>query len=209
MSNTITATADTISKDWNWDTTSADPICITKTADEIAQLFDEMLGIKNQLPKAQSNYKNMKIVAVKFKGSNQIYEFLTNLKLQPGALYNIVADDKIEYNNPVYIVEYKEKQSYSGPLRILTKANIIKGAPLPDDQIVNVWFNEGTTTIKWKDGTVTTVTTQWTDDFDPEKGIALCYMKKFFNNLGAFNKVFDKWIPKEVWDEYAGWYDID
>lgn len=206
MSNTITTTVGTgtISNDWNWNLTSAGSTCTTNTVN-LTELFNEMWDNKNSLPKKQSNIKNMKIVAVKFKGSNQIYEFLTNLKLQPGALYSIIADDKIEYNNPVYIVEYRDKQSYNGPLRILTKANIVKGAPLPDDKIVNVWFNQGTTTIKWKDGTVTTVTTQWADDFDPEKGIALCYMKKFFNNLGAFNKVFDKWIPKEVWDEYNEW----
>lgn len=53
-----------------------------------------------------------------------------------------------------------------------------------------VIFSGPATTIIWKDGTKTTVKCQEGDTFDPETGIALCYLKKLLGNKGNYNKIF-------------------
>lgn len=51
----------------------------------------------------------------------------------------------------------------------------------------------GTTTVKWKDGTITTVKCGEDDVFDKEKGVALCFMKKRMGNNGSFNEILKEW----------------
>lgn len=62
--------------------------------------------------------------------------------------------------------------------------------------IINVWFNEkkGVTVVKWSDDTVTKVTLQNDDVWDEEKGIALCYMKKFSGNNSSFNEILKEYV---------------
>lgn len=56
-------------------------------------------------------------------------------------------------------------------------------------------FNDPATIILWDDGTKTIVKKNSKDKkFDPEKGIALCYMKKALGNKGNYNNVFKEWI---------------
>ena len=47
-------------------------------------------------------------------------------------------------------------------------------------------FNGPATIVLWSDGTKTVVKCDERDTFDPEKGVALCYMKKM---CGNFNKM--------------------
>ena len=47
-----------------------------------------------------------------------------------------------------------------------------------------------TVCIVWKDGTKTVMRPQPGDKFDAEKGIALAFMKKCYNNRGCFNDAF-------------------
>lgn len=70
------------------------------------------------------------------------------------------------------------------------------------DSIQDVFFNEekGTTTVKWKDNTITTVFCDEDDYYDKEKGLAMCVMKYFFGNDGRFNQIIKAFVP-EV--EYA------
>jgi len=56
-------------------------------------------------------------------------------------------------------------------------------------------LNDPATIILWDDGTKTIVKKNSKDKkFDPEKGIALCYMKKYLGNKGNYNNVFKEWI---------------
>ena len=66
------------------------------------------------------------------------------------------------------------------------------------DIIQDVFFNEenGATTVKWKDGTITTVFCDEDDFYDKEKGLAMCVMKYFFGNDGRFNKVVKTFVPE-------------
>lgn len=56
-------------------------------------------------------------------------------------------------------------------------------------------LNDPATIILWEDGTKTIVKKNSKDrKFDPEKGIALCYMKKVLGNKGNYNNIFKEWI---------------
>lgn len=51
-------------------------------------------------------------------------------------------------------------------------------------------FNDPATIILWEDGTKTVVKCGENDTYDPEKGIALCFMKKILGNKsGPLNKI--------------------
>lgn len=55
-------------------------------------------------------------------------------------------------------------------------------------------LNGPATIIIWVDGTKTVVKCDKDDTYDPEKGIALCFMKKAMNNKSNYNNVFKEWI---------------
>ena len=62
--------------------------------------------------------------------------------------------------------------------------------------IKKIILNDPATIILWTDGSKTVVKAH-NEDFDAEKGIAMCFMKKALGNKGSFNNVFKKWIPAE------------
>ena len=64
------------------------------------------------------------------------------------------------------------------------------------DLVQAVYFNyeKGATTIVWFDGMRTTISCQNGEDFDEEKAIALCFMKRIFDNKGCFNNYMRKYI---------------
>lgn len=51
--------------------------------------------------------------------------------------------------------------------------------------------------VIWKDGSKTVVKCQKNDEYDPEKGLALCFMKKALGNKGNFNNILKKELPLE------------
>ena len=64
-------------------------------------------------------------------------------------------------------------------------------------EVKKVIFNDPATIIYWKDGTKTVVKCQKGDDFDPEKGFAMAFLKKCWGNKGNFNDKLRK-IMKEA-----------
>ena len=70
-------------------------------------------------------------------------------------------------------------------------------AQKPEPDVVKaVYFNyeKGATTVVWFDGMRTTVSCQNGEDFDEEKAIALCFMKRVFDNKGLFNNYMRKYL---------------
>jgi hypothetical protein len=63
-----------------------------------------------------------------------------------------------------------------------------------DLKIKKVIFNEPATIIIWNNGTKTVVKCQEGDEYDKEKGFAMCITKKFFGNKSKFNNVMKEWI---------------
>ena len=63
--------------------------------------------------------------------------------------------------------------------------------------VKKVIFNKPATIVLWGDGTKTVVKCQNDEQFDPEKGLALCFMKKALGNKSNFNNVIHKWVKDE------------
>ena len=53
-----------------------------------------------------------------------------------------------------------------------------------------IFTKKNETIVLWKDGTKTKVTCQEGDEFDKEKGLALCIIKYIFGNITEFNNIF-------------------
>ena len=62
--------------------------------------------------------------------------------------------------------------------------------------IKNVKFNPPATIVFWTDNTKTVVKCNG-EDYDPEKGLAMCISKKMLGDRGNYYEVFKKWLPKE------------
>lgn len=62
--------------------------------------------------------------------------------------------------------------------------------------IKNVKFNPPATIVFWTDNTKTVVKCKG-EDYDPEKGLAMCICKKVLGNKGNYYNVFRKWLPEE------------
>ena len=61
--------------------------------------------------------------------------------------------------------------------------------------IEKVIFNPPATIVLWADGTKTVVKCQDNEAFfDPEKGLAMAFMKKMFGNKGAYYNTVGKWV---------------
>lgn len=134
----------------------------------------------------------MKYIIVKFKGTEKRYIYKTRLNLMVGAIYDITADNSKTYNNPVLIEGINEKApknyNYAYPMREITNAVLIQ-APRRPTANVKIIINEKkkTTVAIWGDGSKTVVKCQPGDEFDAEKGIAMCFVKRSFNNRGCYN----------------------
>ena len=61
-------------------------------------------------------------------------------------------------------------------------------------EIRDAIFNEPATIVLWKDGTKTVVKCGKRDNYDKEKGLAMCIVKKINGNKGNFNNLFKKWV---------------
>lgn len=75
------------------------------------------------------------------------------------------------------------------------------GAPPIPESII---FNGPATIIKWTDGSKTVVKTQNNEPFDPEKGIAMAFLKKIFGNKGNYNTKLKKYIKSAITQESKG-----
>lgn len=134
----------------------------------------------------------MKYIIVKFKGTEKRYIYKTRLNLMVGAIYDITADNSKTYNNPVLIEEINEKApknyNHAYPMREITNAVLIQ-APRRPTANVKIIINEKkkTTVAIWGDGSKTVVKCQPGDEFDAEKGIAMCFVKSSFKNRGCYN----------------------
>lgn len=59
-----------------------------------------------------------------------------------------------------------------------------------DGQSVDdIIINPPATIVKWADGTKTVVKCQNNEEYDAEKGIALCFMKKMCGNKSSYNEI--------------------
>lgn len=65
-------------------------------------------------------------------------------------------------------------------------------------EIDRVIINPPATIIKWRDKTKTVVKCQDKEPYDPEKGIALCFVKKLYGNNAKYYTIMKQIIKKEM-----------
>lgn len=64
-------------------------------------------------------------------------------------------------------------------------------------KIDKVLHNAPATIVFWMDGTKTVVKAV-NEEYDPEKGIAMAYVKKMLGNKGNYYNNIKKWLPKQT-----------
>lgn len=57
---------------------------------------------------------------------------------------------------------------------------------------------KGAFTVAWDDRTSTVIHLQDGDEWDDEKALAMCFVKKLFGNKGSFNNIFTEELPKKL-----------
>lgn len=144
----------------------------------------------------------MKLVEVIFGKGSKTYTYYSKVELVEGAKYDIVVDGYTTYSNPVTI---KKVSTYTNPIealdffgfkiRTITSATCLQMPPRPKSSIRHVQFNKkkGVTTVIWVDGSITMVKQHPEDDWDKEKALAMCFMKKAYDNRSCFNEELEKW----------------
>ena len=120
----------------------------------------------------------MNYVYVKFSGTEKNYLYKTKLNLIEGA------------TSPVKVCFFvPTRPNFGGIIREITTAEIVTAPPRPKTNAKLIINKEkGTTVALWNDGTKTIVKCQPGDSFDAEKGIAMCFMKRYFKNRGWYNE---------------------
>lgn len=104
--------------------------------------------------------------------------------------------DTMQVMNPYVDYKYELDRCFrdltSFPAVDPNKWNMVFGMGRVNFEYKKVIFNPPATIVIWKDGTKTVVKCSPDDEFDPEKGLAFCFMKKAMGNSGAYNKVLKK-----------------
>ena len=102
--------------------------------------------------------------------------------------------DSVSIDDPLL---FKIKLVYKKPILHHIYANNYLNFPLDNiPEVKKIIFNDSATIVYWKDGTKTVVKCQKGDDFDPEKGFAMAFLKKCWGNKGNFNDKLRKNIKE-------------
>ena len=134
------------------------------------------------------------VVKVVFGSGTKLYAYNTNLDLLSGGVYDIVSSGSNGglkgYDSYVKVMHVAP--GYDPMLRTITKARTIKAPRKPEKPYKQIIVNESKRTIcvVWKDGTRTVMKCHPEDEWDEEKGIAMCFMKKAFQNRGCYYDTF-------------------
>lgn len=136
---------------------------------------------------------------------NELFESL-HLGTKRNHDVNIVVDGKII---PVMVTSIEtERSSYEQRAKIKLEGfinywfygnnNAVGISTIPSNMMYEkIIFNKPATIVIWKDGTKTVVKCQKNDVYDPEKGLALCFMKKTLGNQGNFNNILKSALSSE------------
>ena len=105
------------------------------------------------------------------------------------------AKDIVDFANAYKTLEAKAKAAGKSPrdyaMEIDGELRKIYGPRWPEHDIQGAYYQPPYTTVKWSDGTTTTVKCDAEDTYDPEKGVLLCFAKRLFAG-GRFNDALRK-----------------
>lgn len=123
-----------------------------------------------------------------------------------GKITNIVALTEHDHTgisveaelNKSEIAEYIRtdvKETFSMYRDILYKVHTAQYTKMFD--IERASFKNMNTTVTWGDGIKTAVKCQY-DNFDPEKQLAMAFVKRFLGNRNDYLNILKRWIPKDI-----------
>ena len=95
-----------------------------------------------------------------------------------------------DYNEIEFLINSTNKGKY--------EINLLANNNFPN--IKKVIFNKPATIVLWEDGTKTVVKCSDKDIWNPEKGLAMCLIKKICGNDNSYHKIFKKWIPDNKYE---------
>lgn len=134
------------------------------------------------------------IVKVVFGSGSKIYAYNTNLYLLAGGVYDIISSGSNGGSRGYdsYVTVMHVEPGHDPMLRTITEAHVIKAPRKPKKPYKQVVVNKSKRTIcvVWEDGTHTVMKCHPDDEWDEEKGIAMCFMKKVFDNRGCYYDTF-------------------
>lgn len=133
------------------------------------------------------------IVKVIFGSGSKIYAYNTKLELLMGGVYDIVSKGSSGSRGyDSYVTVMRVEPGNDPTLRTITEARIIKYPRKPEKPYKQVVVNKSKRTIcvVWKDNTHTIMRCHPEDEWDEEKGIAMCFIKKAFQNRGCYYDTF-------------------
>ena len=144
----------------------------------------------------------------------KVYTFLSKEVLTVGMSYDIMLAlstiGPTEHYNPIMVLQKLddcETLSTIGYLRgkmalicaVKERPDLLpKDYCIPAKKATKMWkdvkkvyyvLRNRTTTVEWMNGDKTTVTAQNNEEFDKEKGLAMCYVKYHYGNSGRFNDI--------------------
>ena len=121
---------------------------------------------------------------------------------QDGFNYHSLVAKVVEmYDDGNYIIEASNGCIYKVPGEDLRMYNIqYHRKPVNLSYLIKkVIFSDMATIVIWGNGTKTIVRKQDGDVYDPEKAIAMCFMKKICQkNKCSMNDIFKTWIDKDL-----------
>ena len=148
------------------------------TGEELLKLSKECIKYDRERPEILPEYRNIPIGLE--QSLNKVHDEMINSLL---------------YSVPTF---YMSKDEFKLP----TKEEINAMFGVPKFEYKKIIFNGPCTIILWKDGTKTIAKTSSDEGvFDPEKGVAICFMKKVLGHTET-NKVLRK-ASKDFYDKIA------
>ena len=89
----------------------------------------------------------MKLIKVKFANSHfdRVYYYRTQLNLIRGGVYNIVADNRTHYDNPITVIDDNvstRELPVGVSIREITSAKVVSAPSKPTGGIENIYLNE-------------------------------------------------------------------
>lgn len=122
-------------------------------------------------------------------------KYYDRCKLESLSTRTVCRNHKLRYWMPATSAQLLERTLGSSKLRL--KGDIANGYTYNNTpEITKVIYNGPATIVFWSDGTKTVSKCDSNDKFDPEKGIAICIVKKLYGNNYSYNSVIGKWIPE-------------
>ena len=149
--------------------------------------FDVLRQLKDTNPDLRHSDEIFEILGIKVK--RILYNPNNNSKIF--LIRDCTDDRQLEYCAKMHLNDLKRQ------------LNFIYGLSSYKPEIINVIFNNPATIVFWSDGKKTVVKAEG-EPFDPEKGLAMAIVKKFFGtnkSKSNYNDIFKKWIPEEDKDD--------